>query len=189
MTTPTASFKTVTIHGEDGFQATFKIRKLPVLKQASVSKMLATTVLPVINGLKVGMAGASGASVQDFLKSAVSFDIGSSVDAVCKALGDMDDEKMEKLLLSLFATTSVIGAGRDEVLLDQSAVISYACNDDLAVTMQLAMEVIGYCLPFGAKVKSLYGLATKAMSSLDEQLQGRPETEPQSETSESSPTT
>jgi len=189
MATPTVSFKTVTIYGEDGFQATFKIRKLPVLKQASVSKMLATTVLPVISGLKVGMAGASGATVGDMLKSAVSFDIGSSVNAVCTALTDMDEDKMEKLLLSLFATTSVRGTNGDDEFLDNSGIISHVCNDDLAVVVKLAMEVIGYCLPFGAKVKSLYGLATKAMSSLDAQLQGKTETAEQSEQSESSTTT
>ncbi len=190
MSTPmTSAHKTVTIQGEDGFEATFKIKKLPVLKQASVSKTLATTVLPVINGLKVGMAGASGASMQDFLKSALSFDVGASVEAVCKALGDMDEDKLEALLLGLLSSTSIVTPGGSEEKLDNSQVISYACNDDLSVVVKLAMEVIGYCLPFGAKVKSLYGLATKAMSSLSDQMEKASETATQSAQSESSETT
>jgi hypothetical protein len=184
----TSAHKTVTIQGEDGFEATFKIKKLPVLKQASVSKTLATTVLPVINGLKVGMVGASSASMQDFLKSALSFDVGASVEAVCKALGDMDEEKLEALLLGLLSTTYLVKRDTEERL-DSSLFISYACNDDLSVVVKLAMEVIGYCLPFGAKVKSLYGLATKAMSSLSDQMEKASETATQSGQSESSETT
>ena len=183
------SSKTVTIQGEGDFEATFKIRKLSVLKQASVSKSLATTILPVINGLKVGAVGGSGGSMQEVLKSALSFDVGASVEAVCKALGDMDEETLERLLLSLLSSTSVIGAQGDEVKLDNTQVVSYACGDDLAVTVKLAMEVIAYCLPFGAKVKSLYGLATQAMSSLTAQMEKASETETPSAPLEPSETT
>lgn len=188
MSTPMTSSKTVTIYGEDGFEATFKIKKLSVLKQASVSKSLATTILPVINGLKVGAVGGSGGSMQEVLKSALSFDVGASVEAVCKALGDMDEEVLERLLLSLLSSTYVV-KGNAEEKLDSAVFISAVCNDDLAVTVKLAMEVIAYCLPFGAKVKNLYGHATKAISSFSEQMEKAPESETPSAPSESSETT
>lgn len=143
----------------------FEIRKMNVLKSAMVSKEFAAVVLPVVSGLKVGAQGADVSTVDSFLKSALTFDVGASVDAVCTALADMEETRLEKLLLNLFSTTSAIGLdGVSKVALSDIDTISKVTGYNHGAVVKLALEVAEHCLPFGAKVKSLFGAGMQAIA-------------------------
>lgn len=187
MNQDTAHIVTIT---EGEFSRSFEIRKMNVLKSAMVSKEFAAVVLPVISGLKIGAQGADTASVDSFLKSALTFDVGASVDAVCSALADMEEAKLEKLLLNLFSTTTVIGAdGSSKVALNSIDLISKATEYDHGILVKLALEVAEYCLPFGHKVKSLIGAGMQAITSFGNQTAKGDLTKKPSETLDTSETT
>ena len=186
---PQVTTKTVTIT-EGEFSRSFEIRKMNALKYILVTKELAATIGPVISGLKIGAQGADTASVDSFLKSAMTFDVGASVDAVCEALSDMEEAKLEKLLLNLFSTTTVIGAdGSSKVALNSIDLISVATEYDHGILVKLALEVAEYCLPFGHKVKSLIGAGMQAINSFGNQTAKGDSTKKPLEASESSETT
>ena len=169
---------------------TFQIQKMNVLKSAVVSKEFAAVVLPIISGLKVGAQGADTASVDSFLKSALSFDVGASVNAVCEALATMEEEKLERLLLNLFSTTSVVGIDGTTLLpLNDATTISIATDYDLGNVLKLALEVAEYCLPFGPKVKSLIGAGMQAIGGFGKQTAKDEATKKPLETLDTSETT
>ena len=187
MSTPTPKIVQIVIgdHTRD-----FEIRKMNVLKSAMVSKEFAAVVLPVVSGLKVGAQGADVSDVSSFLKSALTFDVGASVDAVCRALADMEEAKLEKLLLNLFSTTSAIGAdGVSKVALSDIEAISMASEYDHGAVVKLALEVAEHCLPFGAKVKSLFGAGMQVIAGFGNPTAKDASTKKPSETSEGSETT
>lgn len=166
MSTP--MIKTVQITEGEVTRA-FEIRKMNVLKSAMVSKEFAAVVLPVISGLKVG---TNASSLNDFLKSALSFDVGKSVSAVCDALADMEEDKLEKLLLNLFCTTSVIGAdGTTRIPMTSIDLISEATAYEHGLLVKLALEVAEFTLPFGPKVKSLIGHGMHLITSFGNQTE------------------
>ena len=174
MSTPMPKSVQIVVNGEP---RTFQIRKMNVLKSAAVSKELAAVILPIISGLKVGAQGANTASVDSFLKSALTFDVGSSVEAVAKALTDMEEAKLEKLLLNLFSTTSVVGKDGSTVLpLGDIETVSIATDYDHEAVLKLALEVAEYCLPFGAKAKSLIGAGMQAIAGFGKQTESNEET-------------
>ena len=187
MSTPTPKIVQIVIgdHIRD-----FEIRKMNVLKSAMVSKEFAAVVLPVVSGLKVGAQGADVSDVSSFLKSALTFDVGASVDAVCHALADMEETKLEKLLLNLFSTTSAIGAdGVSKVALSDIEAISMASEYDHGAVVKLALEVAEHCLPLGPKVKSLFGAGLEAIAGFGKRTAKDASTKNPSETSEGSETT
>ena len=187
MSTPTPKTVQIVIgdHTRD-----FEIRKMNVLKSAMVSKEFAAVVLPVVSGLKVGAQGADVSDVSSFLKSALTFDVGASVDAVCHALADMEETKLEKLLLNLFSTTLAIGAdGVSKVALSDIEAISMASEYDHGAVVKLALEVAEHCLPFGTRVKSLFGAGMQAIAGFGQVTAKDASTKNPSETSEGSETT
>ena len=187
MSTP--MIKTVQL-SEGEITRTFEIRKMNVLKSAMVSKEFAAVVLPVISGLKVGAQGADSSSVDSFLKSALSFDVGASVSAVCEALADMEEAKLEKLLLNLFCTTSVVGIdGNTRIPMTSIDLISEATAYEHGLLVKLALEVAEYCLPFGPKVKSLIGAGMQAITSFGNPTENADLPKKLSEQSASSETT
>lgn len=191
MSTPMISdnMKTVTLT-EGDVRRTFEIRKMNVLKSAMVSKEFAAIVLPVISGLKVGAQGADTATVDSFLKSALSFDVGASVNAVCVALADIEETKLEKLLLNLFCTTVVIGTdGSSRIPLSSIDLISKATEWEYNLLVKLALEVAEYCLPFGHKAKSLIGAGMQAITSFGNQTAKDASTKTTSDTLDASETT
>lgn len=172
------------------FSRSFEIRKMNVLKSAMVSKEFAAVVLPVVSGLKVGAQGADVSTVDSFLKSALTFDVGASVDAVCTALAGMEEAKLEKLLLNLFSTTSAIGLdGVSKVALTDVETISLATEYNHGAVVKLALEVAEHCLPFGAKVKSLFGAGMQAIAGFGSPTAKDASTKKPSETLEASETT
>ena len=187
MNQDTAHIVTIT---EGEFSRSFEIRKMNALKYILVTKELAATIGPVISGLKIGAQGADTASVDSFLKSALTFDVGVSVKAVCSALADMEEAKLEKLLLNLFSTTTVIGAdGSSKVALNSIDLISVATEYDHGILVKLALEVAEYCLPFGHKAKSLIGAGMQAITSFGNQTAKGDLTKKPSETLDTSETT
>jgi hypothetical protein len=194
MSTPMTSMNQDTTHivniTEGEFSRSFEIRKMNILKSAMVSKEFAAVVLPVISGLKVGAQGADTASVDSFLKSALTFDVGASVEAVCEALSDMEEARLEKLLLNLFCTTSVIGHdGSTRLPMSSIDLISKATEYDHGILVKLALEVAEYCLPFGHKVKSLIGAGMQAITSFGNQTVKGDSTSKPLEPSDTSETT
>lgn len=175
---------------EGDFSRPFEIRKMNVLKSAMVSKEFAAVVLPVVSGLKVGALGADVSTVDSFLKSALTFDVGASVGAVCSALADMEESKLEKLLLNLFSTTSAIGLdGVSKVALTDIETISLATEYNHGAVVKLALEVAEHCLPFGTKVKSLFGVGMQAIAGFGKQIAKDALTKKPSETLDASETT
>ena len=190
MPTPTLPTAKVVQISEGDFSRAFEIRKMNVLKSAMVSKEFASVVLPIVSGLKVGAQGADVSDVGNFLKSALTFDVGASVEAVCKALGDMEEAKLEKLLLNLFSTTSAIGAdGVSKVALTDVETISLATEYNHGAVVKLALEVAEHCLPFGAKVKSLFGAGMQAIVGFGNPTAKDASTKKPSETLDASETT
>ena len=190
MPTPTHPTAKVVQISDGDFSRAFEIRKMNVLKSAMVSKEFASVVLPVVSGLKVGAQGADVSTVDSFLKSALTFDVGASVDAVCSALADMEEAKLEKLLLNLFSTTSAIGAdGVSKVALTDIETISLATEYNHGAIVKLALEVAEHCLPFGAKVKSLFGAGMQAIVGFGNPTAKDALTKKPSETLEDSETT
>lgn len=187
MSTPNTRVVQIT---EGDYSRSFEIRKMNVLKSAMVSKEFAAVVLPVVSGLKVGAQGADVSTVDSFLKSALTFDVGASVDAVCSALADMEEAKLEKLLLNLFSTTSAIGLdGVSKVALTDIDTISLATEYNHGAVVKLALEVAEHCLPFGAKVKSLIGAGMQAIDGFGKQTAKDASIKKPSETLEDSETT
>ena len=187
MSTPNTK---VVLISEGDYSRSFEIRKMNVLKSAMVSKEFAAVVLPVVSGLKVGAQGADVSTVDSFLKSALTFDVGASVTAVSKALVDMEEAKLERLLLNLFSTTSAIGIdGHSKVALSDIDTLSMATEYNHGAVVKLALEVAEFCLPFGHKVKSLIGAGMAAITTYGNQTAKGDSTLKPSENLESSETT
>ena len=190
MSTPMISTAKVVTITEGDFSRDFEIRKMNVLKSAMVSKEFAAVVLPVVAGLKVGAQGADVSTVDSFLKSALTFDVGASVVAVSKALVDMEEAKLERLLLNLFSTTSAIGIdGHSKVALSDIDTLSMATEYNHGAVVKLALEVAEHCLPFGPKVKSLIGAGMQAIDGFGKQTESDASTKKPSESLEPSETT
>lgn len=171
---------------EGDFARTFEVRKMNVLKSAVVSKEFAAVILPIISGLKMGSWDKGMAA---FLKD-LSLDIGESVDALCRALADMEETKLEKLLLNLFSTTSVIGAdGVSKVALSDIDTISLATEYNHGAVVKLALEVAEHCLPFGPRVKALFGPVASAIAGFGNPTENAEGTKMPSENLETSETT
>lgn len=190
MSTPMISTAKVVTITEGDFSRDFEIRKMNFLKSAVVSKEFTTIVLPVVTGLKVGAQGADVSDVGSFLKSALTFDVGASVTAVSKALADMEESKLEKLLLNLFSTTSAIGIdGHSKVALSDIDTLSMATEYNHGAVVKLALEVAEHCLPFGPMVKSLIGAGMQAIDGFGKQTESDASTKKPSESLEPSETT
>lgn len=180
MSTPT--FHQVSL-SNDGFTGSYKIGRLNVFKQAASIKTIASTVAPALAGLKLEMG-------KDFMDSKTSFDIGKAVEAVTASLSSLDEAAMESLFLTLFASTSAIGAQGEELPLNSSTAVSVLCNYDLNIMVRLALEVAEFNrFPFSAVVKSLYGNATKLTDGLVARIAKGEKTLTNSETSEPLETT
>lgn len=177
MSTPT--FKTVSLSNE-GFTGTYKLGRLNVFKQAASIRTIATTVAPALAGIQFG--GGQG-----FSQSSVSFDMAKAITHVTGALASMDEKAMESLFLTLFASTSAVGAMGEELPLDSSVSVSVLCNYDLNIMVRLALEVAEFNrFPFSEVVKNLYGSGIKLMDGFKQRIASETKNSENSETLEPS---
>ena len=112
MTTPMLQVHSVTLEAADGTQYTYEIRRLHVLKVAALNLRIASTILPLFAGLKLGMGedmaqALEKGGVKGLMGSAIQFDGTKAIEAVVGSLDKLDEEVLTKLFLDLFATTQL----------------------------------------------------------------------------------
>ena len=133
----------------------FVIGRLGIFKQAAVIKEFASTVLPVLSGIKLGLNGAG--SVADLLKSKLDLDLGASASGLSDALSKVDEARLKALFETLFSCVHASGQNGASHLM-AGDVIDAALGYSLQNAVSLAWEVAEHNgLPFAAKVREFMG--------------------------------
>ena len=188
MSTPMHESHTVTLESANGQPRTYEMRRLSVLKVAGLSLKITSKVLPVFAGLKIGMGDDTAkafeeSGIKGALGSALQFDGGKAVAAICEALETLDEEMISKIAVDLFSTTFVIGQDNgSKIAIDRNS-LSVATDYDLGLMLKLAVEVIEFNrFPFiGTRIKEIIGFVTETISGLESTKESPEETPKQLE--------